>query len=135
MSAITNQLLNGTAAQTANAGTSESIGASTNRKRFDFVGTTISLISILSTSANDCRRPHGPTRFGPTRRCIQPRILRSQYVKYATDRLSEISQTTILTSTTIRNWSHAGTTFQIDMPCASRESNIATPPPRAARAP
>ncbi len=134
MSAITNQLLNGTAAQTASAGTSESIGAITNRNRFDFVGTTISLSSILITSANGWSKPFGPTRFGPILRCIQPRILRSQYVKYATDKISGTSTTTILTSTTIRNWSHAGTALQIDMPCASNESNIATPPLRAARA-
>src|SRR5215471_7129637 len=104
MFAITNVSLRGTAAQTANAGTSESIGAITSKNLFEFAGTTISFNNILSTSANGCSRPFQPTRFGPIRRCIQPRIFRSQYVKYATERISGTSTTTIFTSTTITNW-------------------------------
>ena len=70
MSAMTNVSDSGTTAHTANAGTSDSTGAVRNRKRFAFDGTTISLRSILMTSANGCSRPFQPTRFGPTRTCI-----------------------------------------------------------------
>ena len=84
MSAMTNVSDSGTTAQTANAGTSESTGAVRNKNLFAFDGTTISFRSILMTSANGCSTPFQPTRFGPMRTCIQARILRSQYVKYAT---------------------------------------------------
>ena len=57
-------------AQAANAGISASSGATMNRKRFERVGITTSLISSLITSAKGCSRPFGPTRFGPMRACM-----------------------------------------------------------------
>ena len=58
----------------------------------------ISLKISLNTSANGCKRPSGPTRFGPMRTCIQPMILRSAYVMYATPRISGTAMATILAS-------------------------------------
>ncbi len=103
MFAMTNVSFIGTTAHTASAGTSESTGASRNRNLFAFVGSTISFRSILMTSANGWSKPFQPTRFGPMRTCIQARILRSQYVKYATLKISGTSTTTILTTLTIRS--------------------------------
>src|SRR5213078_4548991 len=134
MFAITKVSLSGTAAQTASAGISESIGAVTNKNLFAFAGTMISLISILITSANGCSKPNGPTRFGPSRPCIQPRTLRSQYVKYATPRINGTSTTTIFTTTTITNSSAAAAALQDPSAQASSEPNIATPAPRPSRA-
>ena len=57
MFAITNVSDSGTTAQTANAGTSDSTGAVRNRNSFALDGTTISLRSILMTSANGCSSP------------------------------------------------------------------------------
>jgi hypothetical protein len=90
--------LNGITAHAASAGASASIGAMKNSARLAPDGTTISLNSIFSTSANGCSRPIGPTRFGPMRTCIQPMILRSQYVRYATQRISGTAMTTTLTN-------------------------------------
>ena len=78
MSAMTNVSLSGTTAHTANAGTSDRMGAVRNKNRLAFDGSTISFKSILMTSANGWSTPCQPTRFGPTRACIQARILRSQ---------------------------------------------------------
>ncbi len=60
------------------------------------------------TSANGCSTPFQPTRFGPTRACIQARILRSQYVKYATPRISGTSTTTIFSTLTMTSCSSGG---------------------------
>ncbi len=109
MFAMTKVSDSGTTAQTANAGTSESTGAVRNRNLFAFVGTTISFKSILMTSANGWSKPFQPTRFGPMRTCIQARILRSQYVKYATPRISGTSTTTIFSVLTMTSCSSGGT--------------------------
>src|SRR5699024_12359209 len=45
-----------------------------------------SLKSIFNKSAKGCKRPLGPTLFGPKRICIYPRTLRSANVRYATDK-------------------------------------------------
>src|SRR4051794_3274143 len=83
MSASSHVSLNGITAHAARAGANDSIGAMKNSARLAPDGTTISLNSIFSTSANGCNSPSGPTRFGPMRTCIQPMTLRSAYVRYA----------------------------------------------------
>src|SRR5438105_7332723 len=89
---------NGITAHAASAGPSDNIGAMKNSQRFAPVGTTISLNSILSTSANGCSKPSGPTRLGPMRTWIQPITLRSASVRYATERISGIAMAMILVS-------------------------------------
>src|SRR5438552_6280677 len=99
---------NGITAHAASAGASDNIGAMKNSQRLAPVGTTISLNSILSTSANGCSSPSGPTRLGPIRTCIQPMTLRSASVKYATERMSGMAIATILASVQIPG--HTGPT-------------------------
>ncbi|MNR41487.1 hypothetical protein D3C85_1598820 [compost metagenome] len=60
------------------------------------LGTITSFVSSLNTSANGCSNPLKPTRFGPTRTCMAPIILRSQYVRYATHRMIGTAMITIL---------------------------------------
>src|SRR5690606_14661998 len=67
MSASTMPSANGTAAQAENAGTSEMMGAITNRKRLALAGMTNSFSTSLSTSASHWKVPWKPTRLGPTR--------------------------------------------------------------------
>src|SRR6185503_17456274 len=66
------------------AGINDSAGASMYSQRLAWVGTMSSLKIIFSPSAKGCNNPHGPTRFGPTRICIQLMTLRSMSVTYAT---------------------------------------------------
>ncbi len=47
-------------------------------------GVMVSLSASLIPSARLCRAPHGPTRLGPGRSCIQPRILRSSRIATST---------------------------------------------------
>ena len=101
MSARTSVSENGMTAHAASAGASASIGATKNSARLAPEGTTISLKSIFSTSANGCSSPKGPTRFGPMRTCIHPMTLRSQNVKYATQRINGTAMTITLTSVQI----------------------------------
>src|SRR6266513_171593 len=98
MSDSTSDSENGITAHAASAGASDNIGAIKNSQRFAPVGTTISLNSILSTSANGCSNPSGPTRLGPIRTCIQPMTFRSASVRYATAMISGNTITTILAS-------------------------------------
>ena len=70
--------------QAASAGMIVITGAITNNALFALAGTIISFNSSLSASAIGCNKPAGPTRFGPIRTCIQPIILRSHSVRYAT---------------------------------------------------
>src|SRR6187549_3377482 len=109
---MTNVSDSGTTAQTANAGTSAKTGAVRNKNRFALRGTTISFKSILMTSANGCSTPFQPTRFGPMRTCIQARILRSQYVKYATPRINGMSTATIFSVLTMMTCNAGGTVAQ-----------------------
>ena len=81
MSASTMPSANGITAHAASAGAIARIGARKNRSGSRPVGTMISLNSSLSTSANGCSSPSGPTRFGPMRTCIQPITLRSASVR------------------------------------------------------
>ncbi len=46
-------------------------------------GVRSSLKIILTASAAGCSMPHGPTRLGPGRSCIQPITLRSNSMAYA----------------------------------------------------
>lgn len=61
-----------------------SIGVIRNRKGEDVEGRIGSLINSLIPSAIGCRRPYGPTTFGPLRSCIYPRTFRSIKVRKAT---------------------------------------------------
>src|SRR5580692_11943429 len=58
----------------------------------------------LAASAAGCKSPQGPTRFGPGRSCIHPRILRSARMAYANDVTTTKSSITDL----MRTSSHTG---------------------------
>src|SRR5262245_7509686 len=70
---------NGTTAKAANAQVAEMIGASANRNASAALGRSSSLNISLITSAIGCRRPLGPTRYGPSRCCSSAATLRSTY--------------------------------------------------------
>src|SRR5690606_25720460 len=112
MFAMTKSSLSGTTAHTAKAGTSETMGAITNRKRFELVGMTTSLNIILNRSANGCSSPRNPTRFGPRRCWMKPMILRSAYVKYATPRIRGTITTTIFSKITAMSRTISGSMSQ-----------------------
>src|SRR5581483_17132 len=56
-------------------------------------------ISFTASTAG-CSKPHGPTRFGPGRICIQPMTLRSKSIAYANVVITTNSRTAHFTSTT-----------------------------------
>ena len=60
------------------ASTKVSIGAAKNTILLAPVGMIVSLKKTLMRSANDCRRPKGPTTFGPRRKVNAARSLRSK---------------------------------------------------------
>ena len=68
---------NGTTAQAPSAGVSATSGAARNSRGLAARGSTVSLVSSLSTSAIGCSRPRGPTRDGPRRCWMKPSTLRS----------------------------------------------------------
>ena len=68
--ASTSVSVKGSTAQAASAGAIDNIGATTNRKRLELVGTIISFVNNFSASAIGCSQPRGPTRFGPIRTCM-----------------------------------------------------------------
>jgi hypothetical protein len=65
MFAMTASGANGMTSHTAAAGKNMAIGAARKTQRSDRPGETFSLVNSLNTSAAGCRRPRGPTRFGP----------------------------------------------------------------------
>jgi len=71
----------GTTAQAASAGAMAITGPTKNSALLAPVGTSTSLKNSFMPSAMGCSNPHGPTRLGPMRTCIQPMILRSQKVR------------------------------------------------------
>lgn len=60
------------------------VGAARNRNGDEVDGRMGSLINSFTPSAIGCKRPYGPTTFGPFRSCIYPRTFRSTRVKKAT---------------------------------------------------
>jgi len=56
--------------------------------KLEELGITVSLDNNLKASANACKEPYKPTAFGPRRRCIAPKSLRSNTVKNATARIN-----------------------------------------------
>ena len=70
----------GITAQAAKAGMITITGAMKYKTLLDRVGEIISFMSNFKASAIGCSKPNGPTRFGPSRICIQPINLRSQRV-------------------------------------------------------
>jgi len=74
----------GSGAQVINASVSAIIGERINRVGEDIVGLFGSLIISLIPSAIGCKRPTGPTKFGPFRNCIYPKSFRSRRVRNAT---------------------------------------------------
>lgn len=59
----------------------------------DVRGRKGSLVKSFTASAIGCKRPYGPTMFGPLRSCMYPRIFRSTNVKKATaSRIGTISE-------------------------------------------
>lgn len=61
-----------------------SIGAIIKRMGEEVEGRTGSLMKSFTPSAMGCRRPNGPTMFGPFRSCIYPKTFRSSNVRKAT---------------------------------------------------
>ena len=57
------------------------MGAMTKRGLSACAGTRSSLKKVLIPSAMGCNRPKGPTRLGPYRTWMRPRILRSARVR------------------------------------------------------
>ena len=64
--------------------TNTQIGAKTKKKVLEMLGKIISLITNFKPSATACKIPQKPTTFGPRRRWIEAKTLRSQIVKNAT---------------------------------------------------
>ena len=62
-----------------NAPTFTRTGAITKSFRSTFFGKMASLKRSLTVSASVCRRPSGPTRFGPMRSCMKAETFRSAY--------------------------------------------------------
>ena len=74
---------NGTTAKLINTHIAPITGARTKTNRSLKGGIQSSLPRIFSKSANDCKTPKGPTRFGPQRSCQIPIILRSTQTNIA----------------------------------------------------
>src|SRR6185503_8186038 len=75
---------NGITEKTMNAEATAIYGAKKKIQRSAFSGMKSSLVSSLRPSAIGWSSPHGPTRIGPSRACMNAEILRSRYVAYAT---------------------------------------------------
>lgn len=82
MSEIENGI--GIGAQIANAIVSAITGVAIKRTWEEVEGRIGSLINSFTPSATGCRRPVGPTMFGPFRSCIYPKTFRSTSVRNAT---------------------------------------------------
>jgi hypothetical protein len=61
------------------------IGERINKKKFEKLGITVSLLNNLKASAIACNKPYIPTTLGPLLRCIAANIFLSRTVKKATD--------------------------------------------------
>src|SRR5215203_331433 len=69
---------NGITEKTMKAEATAMYGAKKKIQRSAFSGMKSSLVSSLSPSAIGWSSPHGPTRIGPSRACINAEILRSR---------------------------------------------------------
>src|SRR5215467_196617 len=65
---------NGTTENTINAAATAMYGAKKKIQRSAFSGMKSSLVSSFKPSAMGCKSPHGPTRMGPSRACINAEI-------------------------------------------------------------
>ena len=81
------------------AGTVERYGASLKVKESDCSGIRSSLKISLVPSANVCRSPQGPARFGPMRLCMSEITLRSNQIIMAVATSSATNATSTLTMT------------------------------------
>ena len=114
--------VNGMTATMANDGTKAMIGASMNSGLSAWAGIVSSFISSFKTSATVWNMPHGPTRTGPWRNCIQPNTLRSNKMAYVTNPRMTRSKAT---AAKVNNVAFSG-----DSGCDSNWP-ISRPPPRA----
>src|SRR6185369_3921652 len=69
---------NGTTEKTMNADATAMYGAKKKIQRSALSGMKSSFTSSLMPSAIGCSNPHGPTRIGPSRACINADIFRSR---------------------------------------------------------
>src|SRR5687768_14739857 len=69
---------NGITEKTMNAEATAMYGAKKKIQRSAFSGMKSSLVKSFRPSAIGCSNPHGPTRIGPSRACINAEILRSR---------------------------------------------------------
>lgn len=74
----------GKGAQIIRARKSASVGVRINSVGEEGDGRIGSLVNNFTPSAIGCRRPYGPTMFGPFRSCMYPKIFRSSRVRKAT---------------------------------------------------
>src|SRR5215510_8641615 len=65
---------NGMTEKTMNADATAMYGAKKKIQRSAFSGMKSSLVNSLRPSAMGCSSPHGPTRIGPSRACINAEI-------------------------------------------------------------
>src|SRR5262245_32603981 len=86
-------------AKAISAGTAEMIGARMNTARSAPFGMMSSLRASLMPSARDWRMPKGPTRFGPTRICMNATIRRSAQIRSSTVTTRKMKTTSALMST------------------------------------
>src|SRR6185503_1383332 len=82
---------NGMTEKTMNADATAMYGAKKKIQRSAFSGMKSSLTSSLRPSAIGCSSPHGPTRIGPSRACMNAEIFRSRYVAYATQSATSVT--------------------------------------------
>ena len=68
-----------------------------NRVVFARVGVLFCFVKSFTASANGTRSPAGPGLFGPLRRWIYPRTLRSINVKKATATMTRTNPITLVT--------------------------------------
>src|SRR5689334_25084038 len=71
---------NGMTEKTMNAEATAMYGAKKKIQRSAFSGMKSSFVSNFNPSAIGWSSPHGPTRIGPSRACMNAEILRSRYV-------------------------------------------------------
>src|SRR5215467_15400686 len=71
---------NGITEKTINAEATAIYGAKKKIQRSAFSGMKSSLVTNFNPSAIGCSSPHGPTRIGPRRACMNAEIFRSRYV-------------------------------------------------------
>src|SRR6185369_2012084 len=82
---------NGITEKTMKADATAMYGAKKKIQRSAFSGMKSSLVSSFRPSAIGWSSPHGPTRIGPSRACMNAEIFRSRYVAYATQSATSVT--------------------------------------------